>query len=393
MIYNQTDVDCDFLNHYSHYNPFLCDDNDDNLYFEDDIENICDTLATSSLLLERCKVMNQTTFNSNFNSTKFSNNYISIFYHNIDGFKSNFYEFLNQNINFSRDFDFYCFVETNLKENVPNDFNINDLYIHEQFYAIENKHKGSGISIYYKRNINFTRIKKLCVRNQYFECMGGRIETDDFQYYIIVLYRFNNNKNLEGLLGELSNLLDGVSNNRCFILGDFNFNLFNFNNNNYVARYSELFFTSGFAPLISKPTHVFKSSITLIDQIWCNFVDESLYSGVIDISVSNHKPLFFMFPDETSCFDASLDSRENHKKYIAHNISSKNIEKFSLKFNTYFDQHYNMFMSNNFTSDPEVAENNFTNFLLILKLFMMILYWRRLISAIIEILLKNRGLH
>ena len=192
--------------------------------------------------------------------------------------------------------------------------------------------------------------------------MGGRIDTDNFQYYIVVLYRFNNNTNIEGLLGELSNLLDGVSSNRCFILGDFNFNLFNFNTNRYVERYSEVFFTRGFAPLISKPTHVFKSSITLIDQIWCNFVDESLYSGVIDISLSNHKPLFFMFPGERSCYDTSLDSRDNHKKYIAHNISSKNIEKFSSKFNTYFDQHYTTVVSNDFTSDPEIAQNNFTNF-------------------------------
>lgn len=288
IIINQRDDDCDYLNNFNHYNPYVCDDEDNNYYFDDDIDNFCDTLATSSLLLERCKVMTQSTFNSNFDSFT---NYISIFYHNIDGFKSNFNEFLNQNLNFSRGFDFYCFVETNLKENVPNDYDLGDSYTHERFFAIDDKHKGSGISIYYKKHINFTRINKLCIRNQYFECMGGYIDTDVLRYYVVVLYRFNKSSNnktsnnntssVEELFDKLSNILDSISDKPCIILGDFNFNLFNFNTDKTVARYSETFFTRGFAPLIGKPTHIRKSTITLIDQIWCNFVAEPLLSAAL----------------------------------------------------------------------------------------------------------------
>ena len=179
-----------YLNENYHFNPFLSqNDNDDYHFYDEDIDTYCDTLAAASSILENCKVVSQSTFNSNFASI---DNYISLYFHNIDGFKANFDMFLNDNVNLSRNFDLYCFVETNLHEGVPHDFNIDSSYIHEQLYAIDGKQKGSGISLFYNNNIKFTRLSKLCFRNAYFECLGGYIETDNIKYYVVVVYRFNN---------------------------------------------------------------------------------------------------------------------------------------------------------------------------------------------------------
>ena len=80
------------------------------------------------------------------------------------------------------------------------------------------------------------------------------------------------------MVDKLSDLLDKIPNKPCVILGDFNLNLFNFDTDNGVASYSELFFSHGYAPLISKPTHIRSTSTTLIDNIWtCSPVDDGFW--------------------------------------------------------------------------------------------------------------------
>ena len=87
-------------------------------------------------------------------------------------------------------FHLYCFIETNLHEGVPHNFVIND-YRAEQLYAIDGKRKGSGISIYYHNKVSFSRLRSLDFRNNYFECMGGSVNTEFGKCFIIVFYRFN----------------------------------------------------------------------------------------------------------------------------------------------------------------------------------------------------------
>ena len=126
-----------------HFDPYTVEDIDDNdYYFDDDVDNHIDTAQIAKDILKNCTYYNSDSIPliSQLKNTTF-------YFNNIDGFKSNFNEFLNNKINHKIKFDFYCFNETNVKENEPHDFDI-ESYNCEMLYAIDNKSKGSGIAVY-----------------------------------------------------------------------------------------------------------------------------------------------------------------------------------------------------------------------------------------------------
>ena len=51
-------------------------------------------------------------------------------------------------------------------------------------YGIEGKAKGSGLAVYFRNTLPFTKIKFLTVRNKYFESLGGKLKCDIGHVYI-----------------------------------------------------------------------------------------------------------------------------------------------------------------------------------------------------------------
>jgi hypothetical protein len=314
------------------FNPYAQDLDPEHFDFDqDEVEEFCSTLATASEILNNCSILSPTEFNQKFASSQIQHTHI--YYHNIDGFKTNFTEFRNQASLFSTSFKFFCFVETNLHEGVAHDFEIED-YCSEHLYAIENKSKGSGVSVYFHKSVSFSGISK--IRNKYFELLGGSINTDFGACYLIILYRFNRHVN-EEFFDKLSEALNSYVEKPCIVLGDFNFNCFNHETDSTVSRYCELFFGYGMSPLISKTTHIFRSSSTLIDQIWSNYFTDNTSANVIDSSVSNHRPLVLSIPlKQSSYIDNDLSGDPEPKYFLFHNVSPQNFERFGSEFNHYF---------------------------------------------------------
>ena len=346
------------LNNYNTFNPYRHLSEDTNHFdFDDEADNYCATTATASNILEQCRVLSPSDINQRF-TTSTSSPRSCIYYHNIDGFKSNFSEFLNQNLLFDNKFEMFCFAETNLKEGEPHDFVISSNYLAEHLYSIDNKAKGSGISMYFKKSFPFTRDISLDTRNECLEYMGGKVRTDFGIYYIITVYRFNNTS-CESFITHVNHLLEKVADFPCIIVGDFNLNLFNAETNTNVSKYCESFFNYGFSPLISKATNVFRSSTTLIDQAWCNFVSSNFKSAVIDTSVSSHKPILLSVPaNMTSIIE---DDTSQSESYLAHNVSPNNLERFGNDFVPYYEHH--MFNTpTSTTASPSAARSDFTSF-------------------------------
>ena len=251
----------------------------------------------------------------------------SFYFNDIDGFKSNFTEFQNQILNHNIDFDFFCFCETNVNLNTRQKFEMLD-YTPEFFECIEGKSKGSGIAIFYKSSLNFKVDKTLKIRYKHFECFGGKLKTELGILTVIVLYRFNYDKESDILITQLSSVIERVSNTPCIILGDFNLNVLKHNESSLVQRYIDTFMCTGFVPLIGKPTHHHGQASTCIDQIWTNVISENVSSGIINTSVSNHMPIYAIIPTNAE----SILSHENENtSSLVHNISAKNIEKFETK--------------------------------------------------------------
>ena len=309
------------------FNPYgiLDDDEGDeqNLMFDDDLvaADQNESVKTVRNIIDRCSYVDPSCISKHINPGT------TFYFNNIDGFKTNFCEFECQLINHDILFDFYCFNETNLSADIQHSFELNN-YNSEFFYSITGKSKGSGLAIYYKNNLNFKVDRNLTMRCEHFECLGGKLKTDIGFTNIIVLYRFNHNRDLDTFFLQLSVLLQRISDKPSIVMGDFNFDVLKHQEQPIIQKYIDTLMCTGFFPLISKPTHFKGTAATCIDQIWTNIVSQNTTSGILDTSVSGHLPIFASLPTTAE----SLSSPDNESTTtIIHNISIKNIEKFEKK--------------------------------------------------------------
>ena len=103
----------------------------------------------------------------------------------------------------------------------------------------------------------------------------------------------------EHFFDDLNALLEKINSN-CIILGDLNINLISYNNKsiNLVNFFREF----SFIPCITKPTRVTNNSVSLIDHIWTNIIEDAVIeSKIIFSDVSDHFPVVLNLPMTSGC--------------------------------------------------------------------------------------------
>ena len=80
----------------------------------------------------------------------------------------------------------------------------------------------------------------------------------------------------------------------CYLLGDYNINILNYSSHVHTAGFVDMMSSSGFLPLITRPTRVTATSATLIDNIFTNNLIEISHflQGLFITDVSDHFPIF-----------------------------------------------------------------------------------------------------
>ena len=98
-------------------------------------------------------------------------------------------------------------------------------------------------------------------------------------------------KNLQDLL--LKN--DACKKKILLIMGDFNRNLLDYENNKKVQSLVNLMFCCGMVPAINKPTRVTRYTATVIDHIFTNsIINTKIKSAIIKVDISDHFPILFV---------------------------------------------------------------------------------------------------
>ena len=75
-------------------------------------------------------------------------------------------------------------------------------------------------------------------------------------------------------------------------MGDFNINLLDYSITPPVENFLNLIISRNYYPVITRPTRVTPISCTLIDNIFCNRIDEIESTGVITTNISYQYPIF-----------------------------------------------------------------------------------------------------
>ena len=84
----------------------------------------------------------------------------------------------------------------------------------------------------------------------------------------------------------------GFENKLCYIMGDYNINLINYDSHSPTKDFIDLLSANSLYPTISKPTRITSHSATLIDNIFTNNLDRVMVSGILYSDLSDHLPVF-----------------------------------------------------------------------------------------------------
>ena len=111
-------------------------------------------------------------------------------------------------------------------------------------------------------------------------------------------------------------------------MGDFNIDLLKYNYCNFSTEFFNQFSSSGYTPLISKPTRITKSTATLIDNIFTNNLSKTEHlNGILLNDISDHFPIFTITEHELQkCPKTSMA-----EDYTARIITKKSLEAFCCK--------------------------------------------------------------
>ena len=85
-----------------------------------------------------------------------------------------------------------------------------------------------------------------------------------------------------------------MENKICYLLGYYNIDILNYYSHVHTAQFVDMMSSSGFLPLITRPTRVTATSATLIDNIFTNNLMDISHSlhGLFITDVSEHFPIF-----------------------------------------------------------------------------------------------------
>ena len=119
----------------------------------------------------------------------------------------------------------------------------------------------------------------------------------------------------------------------CYIMGDFNINLLKYDCCNFANHFFNQLSSSGYMPLITKPTRITKSTATLIDNIFTNNLSRTEHSsGILINDISDHLPIFTI--TEYNILDQHGTMTESNR-YSTRKISTKSLESFSRKLQSF----------------------------------------------------------
>ena len=111
------------------------------------------------------------------------------------------------------------------------------------------------------------------------------------------MYRSPSSKNLKFIerLGNLSSKLKRHKNKIIHLVGDFNIDLANYDNDFHCHDLINKMAENGFAQLISLPTRVTDHTATIIDHIYGNKVHTTVNSYVVTLDISDHLGTYVQF--------------------------------------------------------------------------------------------------
>ena len=251
-----------------------------------------------------CNYFDPESFSSNFKENK----NLSVLSLNVQSLSSK-WQSLYDLISFWKEknimFDLICLQET---YSVP----LNSIFslpgYHEIIHKTRTNSVGGGVAIYINSSLKFTILKDYSIfKEKIFESLFIEVEFYNKKKIILGnIYRspcmsvgdISASDKMNYFLEHMQGIIDSIGdrNQKAILCGDFNLNLLSYNNHAPTKEFTNMLFSAGFLQLISHPTRVAqhnnRNTVSLIDHIWSNDIQDQMESGVITTYLSDHFATF-----------------------------------------------------------------------------------------------------
>jgi len=180
-------------------------------------------------------------------------------------------------------------------------------------------HKFGGVAIFVKNTITYEKVPLNVCSEKDFEVTAIQFRSENEKIILVGLYRSptgNINVFFENLEILLQLLIKNNKNTKFILIGDFNINVLNLNNN-YVKRFRDILNSFNLHWLINSPTRVVGSSKSAIDNVISNITKTNV--SVIDTAISDH------YGQLCTCYNDIILNTEQETKLIRC-TSPKNIQ-------------------------------------------------------------------
>ena len=194
------------------------------------------------------------------------------------------------------------------------------------YVYISNPHlkcRGGGSGLYIRNNLVFSIISELTIMEErIYESVFVTIYFKSKPIICGTIYRSPHKKKhcFESFNKHLSYALSAINKtkHKCFIMGDFNIDLLN-TNDQYTESFTDTMFNFKFYPLINKPSRISDTSSTAIDHIWTNITGSTINSAILVHNIADHFPVY------QNC---NLGDLVHQKQHFSRFFSLRSLQKF-----------------------------------------------------------------
>ena len=155
--------------------------------------------------------------------------------------------------------------------------------------------RGGGVGLYLASSFDYKVRQNLKFENsETTDSLFVEVTVPKGKNIIIgVVYRAPDN-NLTTFVKDFDEVLDKITkeNKLCYIMGDFNVNIMNYQTNNLTGEFLDSMYSNLLSPLINRPTRITSHTATLIDNIITNNIDADSVNGLLFSDISDHLPIF-----------------------------------------------------------------------------------------------------
>ena len=174
-------------------------------------------------------------------------------------------------------------------------YNLFELPQHKRIHQVRRTSKGGGTAVFLHESLPFSTRHDLSVSNADIEALCVEIINKKSKNILINTQYRQPAGNFNEFEAYLNTFLANskTTDKTCFLVGDLNLNLIDYQSNAKVRNFVNLIFQHSLVPIVNKPTRVTKNNATLIDYIITNsFTDQENLTGILKTDISDHFPIF-----------------------------------------------------------------------------------------------------